>query len=179
MSLCIKHVETNTAFNTKSPPVNNLSRTEPSACSAEQRGRIHVGLCGVRADCWTDRPACSSQCLGGQLGVAGWGEAPAQVLEDVKGQAADQRDDGHLPQERQRGDEVHVWHGPRAESRMRHASQSFNSKCQGERNDLWGNPARRHRTKQILCSKRNDACGRNEYSIIQTLLCRQDLVSFK
>lgn len=57
--------------------------------------------------------------LGGQLGVAGRGEAPAQVLEDVERQAADQRDDGHLPQERHRGDEVDVWqgkarHGPTA-----------------------------------------------------------------
>lgn len=38
--------------------------------------------------CWT---------LGGQLGVTGWGETPAQVLEDVQRQAADQRDDGNLP----------------------------------------------------------------------------------
>lgn len=47
--------------------------------------------------------------LGGQLGVAGWGEASAQVLEDVKRQAAHKRDDGHLPQERHCGDEVDVW----------------------------------------------------------------------
>lgn len=53
--------------------------------------------------------------LGGQLGVAGWGEASAQVLEDVKGQAAHKRDDGHLPQERHCGDEVHVWREPRGE----------------------------------------------------------------
>lgn len=54
--------------------------------------------------CWT---------LGGQLGVAGWGETPAQVLEDVQRQAADQCDDGHLPQERHCGDEVYVWHRTR------------------------------------------------------------------
>lgn len=76
--------------------------------------------CGVRAD-----PRWTSQCLGGQLGVAGRGEAPAQVLEDVKGQAADQRDDGHLPQERQRGDEVHVWHGPRVGDQNEVAAQSI------------------------------------------------------
>lgn len=57
-------------------------------------------------------PAASRRALlGGQLGVAGRGEAPAQVLQDVEGQAADQGDDGHLPQERHRGDEVDVWRG--------------------------------------------------------------------
>lgn len=53
----------------------------------------------------------SCRTLGGQLGVAWRGETPAQVLEDVERQAADQRDDGHLPQERHRGDEVDVWQG--------------------------------------------------------------------
>lgn len=46
--------------------------------------------------------------LGGELGIVGRGEAPTQVLEDVEGQAADQRDGRHLPQERRRGDEVHI-----------------------------------------------------------------------
>lgn len=44
-----------------------------------------------------------------ELGVAGWREASAKVLEDVKRQATHQRDGGHLPQERHRGDKVHVW----------------------------------------------------------------------
>lgn len=47
--------------------------------------------------------------LRGQLGVVGRGEAPAQVLEDVKRQTAHQRDDGHLPQERYGGDEVNIY----------------------------------------------------------------------
>ena len=47
--------------------------------------------------------------LGGELGVVGWREAPPQVLEDVEGQTAHQGDDRHFPQERHRGDEVHVW----------------------------------------------------------------------
>lgn len=51
----------------------------------------------------------SSLTLRGELGVAGRREASTQVLEDVKRQAAHQRDDGHLPQERHRGDKVHVW----------------------------------------------------------------------
>lgn len=63
------------------------------------------------------RPEVPVGTLGGQLGVARRGETPAQVLEDVEGQAADQRDDGHLPQERHRGDEVDVWHGMRRDER--------------------------------------------------------------
>lgn len=51
----------------------------------------------------------SSLPLRGELGVAGRREASTQVLEDVERQAAHQRDDGHLPQERHRGDKVHVW----------------------------------------------------------------------
>lgn len=47
--------------------------------------------------------------LRGELGVAGRREASTQVLEDVKRQAAHQRDDSHLPQERHRDDKVHVW----------------------------------------------------------------------
>lgn len=43
-----------------------------------------------------------------ELRVAGRGEPSAQVLENVQGEAADQSDDGHLPQERQSGDEVHI-----------------------------------------------------------------------
>lgn len=37
--------------------------------------------------------------LGGQLGVAGWGELALQVLEDVEREAADHGDGRHLPQE--------------------------------------------------------------------------------
>lgn len=51
----------------------------------------------------------SSRSLRGELGVAGRREASAQVLEDVKRQATHQRDGGHLPQERHRGDKMHVW----------------------------------------------------------------------
>lgn len=54
----------------------------------------------VYISCWLD--------LGGQLGVAGRREASAQVFQDVQGQAADQRDDSHLPNERKCGDEVHI-----------------------------------------------------------------------
>lgn len=46
--------------------------------------------------------------LGRELRVAGRREPSSQVLEDVEGQTADQGDDGHFPQEGQRGDEVHV-----------------------------------------------------------------------
>lgn len=59
----------------------------------------------------------SSPSLRGELGVAGRREASTQVLEDVKRQAAHQRDDGHLPQERYRGDEVHVWAGEQSQNR--------------------------------------------------------------
>lgn len=53
---------------------------------------------------------CVKRCsLGREFGVVGRGEAPAQVLQDVERQTADQRDDRHLPQERHRGDEVDVW----------------------------------------------------------------------
>lgn len=48
--------------------------------------------------------------LGGQFGVAGRGEASAQVLEDVERQAAHQCDGRHFPQERHGGDEVHICH---------------------------------------------------------------------
>lgn len=45
------------------------------------------------------RPEAPLALLRGQFGVAGWGEASAQVLENVKRQTAHQRDDRHLPQE--------------------------------------------------------------------------------
>lgn len=57
--------------------------------------------------CLCVHSSCRSA-LGGQLGVAGRREASAQVFQDVQGQAADQRDDGHLPNERQRGDEIDI-----------------------------------------------------------------------
>lgn len=60
-------------------------------------------------------PKANEESLRGQLGVAGRGEASAEVLEDVKGQTAHQRDDGHLPQKRHCGDEVHVWQGRRGQ----------------------------------------------------------------
>lgn len=69
------------------------------------------------------RPEVSSQSLRGQLGVAGRGEASAEVLEDVKGQTAHQRDGGHLPQERHRGDEVYVWRGRRGKGQSEVAGQ--------------------------------------------------------
>lgn len=54
------------------------------------------------------RPLGGDLVLRGQLGVIGWREASAQVLEDVQGQTAHQRDDGHFPQERYGGDEINI-----------------------------------------------------------------------
>ncbi len=48
---------------------------------------------------------------GGQFGVAGRREAPAQVFEDVERQTADQSDGRHLPHKRQGGDEIHICQG--------------------------------------------------------------------
>lgn len=71
------------------------------------------------SSCFHEAGAGSCWHLGGQLGVAGRGEAPAQVLEDVERQAADQGDDRHLPQERHRGDEVDIWQGKGPEQGVR------------------------------------------------------------
>lgn len=54
------------------------------------------------------RPLGGDLGLRGQLGVIGWREASAQVLEDVQGQTAHQRDDSHFPQERYGGDEINI-----------------------------------------------------------------------
>lgn len=62
--------------------------------------------------------------LGGQLGVVGWREASAQVLQDVERQAADQGDGGHLPQERHGGDEVNVCHRSRGSGHNTNAAQT-------------------------------------------------------
>lgn len=43
-----------------------------------------------------------------ELRVAGRGEPSSQILEDVQGETADQSDNRDFPQERQRGNEVHI-----------------------------------------------------------------------
>lgn len=64
----------------------------------------------VRCPAWRERSPGSPSALGlgRELRVAGRREPASQVLQDVEGQTADQSDDGHFPQEGQRGDEVHV-----------------------------------------------------------------------
>lgn len=82
----------------------NSREESPCAAGVSSQGRVAEG---------------SSPSLRGELGVAGRREASTQVLEDVKRQAAHQRDDGHLPQERYCGDEVHVWAGEQSRNRER------------------------------------------------------------
>lgn len=102
-------------------PVSKWLVFDQSLCPSLQRKRrgwIHV-LIPSKADSAVvpHRPGPGSRLqappgwLCGQLGVAGRWEASPQVLEDVERQTAHQRDGRHLPQERQRGDEVHIWHG--------------------------------------------------------------------
>lgn len=70
-----------------------VRKTQLELCPAgERRGRGALGRRRLRRE----------------LRVAGRGEPSPQVLENVQGQAADQSDHGHLPQERQSGDEVHI-----------------------------------------------------------------------
>ena len=53
-----------------------------------------------------------------ELQVAGRGELPLKVLDDVEGDAADGRDDGHLPDEVRRLEERRICQ--RQQQRQRH-----------------------------------------------------------
>lgn len=101
VSLQTQSTQNNTAFSIQGIKVH-LTASLSLFKAERKQGRVQLWPRG-------DHRRGSSQGLRGELGVAGRREASAQVLEDVKRQATHQRDGGHLPQERHRGDKIHIW----------------------------------------------------------------------
>lgn len=68
---------------------------------------MELKLCPLRM-CRARGPLGPARSLRCELRVAGGREPSSQVLEDVERETADQGDDRDFPEERQRGDEVHI-----------------------------------------------------------------------